>query len=87
MERILEVQEMMSVEEYQEWRNHPTTLKIIRFLQKTREEYQRLLCQGATLTRNSCEQTALTTCELLGKIYGIALLLDLKVEPPEEEDK
>jgi hypothetical protein len=61
---------------------------VLKFLRSIREEYQQVVLRGETLSPNSAEQTAMQTIQVLGRIYGLNLLLDLKREllPNSEEE-
>jgi hypothetical protein len=77
--RVEEIQEVMSAGEYQEWKQHPTTVKVLRLLTSLRDQYQAQLLRGSTLNRSSVEITALQTCELWGTLSGLNQILDLRV--------
>ena len=80
----MEIQEMMSAEEFREWKGHPTTVKLYRFLESLREHYQNQLLRGQTLNLASAEQTAMQTISVWGLISGLNLMLEIKCDPKEE---
>ncbi len=71
---------LVTMEELVEWHQHPTSKKVLNFLGQIQSNYQSQLSQGATLNLSSPEATAMQTTLLLGKIFGISLILSLKEE-------
>jgi len=80
MDRVPMIKELMSREEWQEWKHHPSTQKYLRYLQCNREWFLNLLSLGGTLSEESVEKTALMTSVLLGKLSGLGLALEAKFE-------
>lgn len=53
-----------------EWLDHPTTRKVLKFLEESKTSLQTQLSTGTTLSLKSCEQTALETANLVGQVMG-----------------
>ena len=68
----------LTPEEMEEWLRNPTTRKVLQGLRSLRQEYQDQLVRGVTLNLTSVEQTALQTSRLLGQIYGLDLMLEMR---------
>lgn len=67
-------------EHLQQWLTDPITRKVFDVLRKTRDDHKDLLCDGGTLNLSSSEHTSLQTTLLLGKIAGLNMLLEIKVD-------
>ena len=76
----------MTPEELGEWKQHPGTIKVLRFLQEVREDYREQLCRGETWNPQSAEQTAQLTSRLLGQIYALDIALALRPNSDTKEE-
>jgi hypothetical protein len=76
----------MTPEEMGEWKQHPGTVKVLRFLQEIREDYREQMASGQTLNLSSVEQTALLTSRLSGVIFGVNLTLALRPNSETKEE-
>ena len=81
----MEILEVMSKEEFLDWRNNLTTIKVFRLLTNLRDQYQNQLVKGASLKMNSVEETALQTCALLHMISGLNKILEIDIDSTEED--
>ena len=75
----------LTPEELGEWKQHPATLEVLRFLREVREDYREQLCRGETWNPQSVEQTAQLTSRLLGQIYALNLIVAIRSPEPESE--
>ena len=63
-----------------EWMNDPITKRVMAYLREVRTQHQEVLLEGRSLNMRSCEETALQTAQLLGKIAGMNLILEMHLE-------
>ena len=70
----------LTKEEFDEWAEHPTTKKIIGAIRVLRTDYVEVLASGKTFVKDSTDQTAMRTAEIVGKIAGLDELLNLDQE-------
>ena len=85
-EHLKELHLAVTTEELEEWLHLPTTCKVLDFLGQIHKSFLKQVELGATLNHNSVEATAMQTTALLGKAYGVSLVLNLKDELPQEEE-
>lgn len=76
----------LSPETLDEWLQDHRTREVLRALRAVLEDYQEQLLQGQTWRPNSAEETALLTSRLLGQIYALRLLVDLRPPEPGTEE-
>lgn len=76
----------LTPEELGEWKEHPATREVLRFLREIREDYREQMAGGQTLNLSSVEQTALMTSRLSGVIFGVTLMLEIKPHSPVTEE-
>jgi hypothetical protein len=69
-----------------EWKQHPSTKEVLRFLREIREDYREQMALGMTLNLNSTENTALMTSRLSGVIYALDLTLAIRSHSEDEID-
>lgn len=69
----------VSQAEYQEWQRSPVTQELVRVLKVFRQEYSERLAQGSTIRERS-DMTAQETARIVGVVFGIDLVLEMKVE-------
>ena len=68
-------------EALEEWLQDPRTREVLRALRAVREDYREQLHRGEIWRPHSAEETALLYSRLLGQIYGLSLIVDLR--PPD----
>ena len=82
----MEIVSKIPLEELREWAHHPTTLKVVEFLEECRQGLEEELTSGATCYLNSQEQTALSTIALTSRIEGLNLIPRVLQEIKEADD-
>ena len=75
--------ELISQQEYSQWKQHPITREVVRELTRQRLHLCQTLETGGTVAVESVDTTALTTARCSGKIEGIDLILNLQFEDEE----
>lgn len=76
-----EVTVNLAPEILEEWLQDHRTREVLRALKAVLADYQEQLLQGQTWRPHSAEETALLTSRLLGQIYALNLIVDLR--PPD----
>ena len=73
----------MNKETFDQWLNSPLTQKVFDRLRDYRHSYAEAISSGQTLFHES-DKTQAETARVIGVIYGIDLLLEIKFEENED---
>ncbi len=76
---------MITKDEHANWKAGEITKGVFKILKDMRDEFSSALTNGATLKGDS--STAEETAKYVGILYGIDLILEMKVEEEVDEEK
>ena len=66
-------------EQFEEWRDHPITQEVFRIVHLQRDQIEESLGNGATLSPESMESTAIQTAKAVGNVEGLNQLLRIRL--------